>query len=96
VLYIMSELRSMGMSQVLRERGKATWMAAVSHPMVWQIGDGTLPLPAFRRDFGQDVPCLIDCGSQFWDMVYTAPPRGGCVIQEGVRPSCAQPESSRT
>jgi thiaminase (transcriptional activator TenA) len=60
VLHIMSELRSAGVSQVLRERGKATWMAAVSHPMVRQIGDGTLPHPTFRRYFEQNVPYLID------------------------------------
>jgi len=40
VLHIMSDLRGGGVSQVLRERGKSTWLAAVSHPMVRQIGDG--------------------------------------------------------
>jgi thiaminase (transcriptional activator TenA) len=60
VLHIMSDLRSMGVSQALRERGKATWMAAVSHPMVRQIGDGTLPHPTFRRYFEQNVPYLMD------------------------------------
>jgi thiaminase (transcriptional activator TenA) len=56
----MSDVRSMGISQALRERGKATWMAAVSHPMVRQIGDGTLPHPVFRRYFEQNVPYLLD------------------------------------
>lgn len=56
----MSDVRSMGVSQALRERGKATWMAAVSHPMVRQIGDGTLPHPVFRRYFEQNVPYLLD------------------------------------
>lgn len=60
VLHIMSDLRSAGVSQVLRERGKATWMAAISHPMVRQIGDGTLPHPTFRRYFEQNVPYLMD------------------------------------
>jgi len=44
VLHIMSDLCSTGVSQVLRERGEATWIAAISHPMVRQIGDGTLPV----------------------------------------------------
>jgi thiaminase (transcriptional activator TenA) len=60
VLHIMSGLRSMGVSRALRERGKATWLAAVSHPMVRQIGDGTLPHPVFRRYFEQNVPYLMD------------------------------------
>src|SRR6516165_10563604 len=60
VLHIMSDLRGGGVSQVLRERGKATWLAAVSHPMVRQIGDGTLPHPTFRRYFEQNVPYLMD------------------------------------
>lgn len=56
----MSDVRSMGVSHALRERGKATWMAAVSHPMVRQIGNGTLPHPTFRRYFEQNVPYLLD------------------------------------
>ena len=30
-------------SALLRERGAASWAAAVSHPMVAEIGAGTLP-----------------------------------------------------
>ena len=75
VLYIMSDLRSMGVSQVLRERGKATWMAAVSHPMVRQIGDGTLPHPAFRRYFEQNVPYLIDYARAIGLIIGKAPDR---------------------
>ena len=60
VLHIMSDLRGGGVSQVLRERGKSTWLAAVSHPMVRQIGDGTLPHPTFRRYFEQNVRYLED------------------------------------
>lgn len=50
----------MGVSEALRERGQATWMAAISHPMVRQIGDGTLPRATFRRYFEQNVPYLMD------------------------------------
>jgi thiaminase (transcriptional activator TenA) len=60
VLHIMSDLRSAGVSQALRERGSATWMAAINHPVVQQIAHGTLPHPMFRRYFEQNVPYLMD------------------------------------
>jgi hypothetical protein len=34
---------SQGASALLRERGAAAWSAAVSHPMVVEIGTGSLP-----------------------------------------------------
>lgn len=60
VLHIMSDVRPVRVSLALRERGKAGWMAAISHPMVRQIGDGTLPHPTFRRYFEQNVAYLAD------------------------------------
>jgi thiaminase/transcriptional activator TenA len=56
----MSDLRSAGVSHALRERGIATWSAAISHPMVQQIGDGTLPHDTFRRYFDQNVCYLLE------------------------------------
>ena len=47
-------------SDCLRERGKSVWMAATSHPMVRQIGDGTLPHESFRRYFEQNILYLED------------------------------------
>jgi thiaminase/transcriptional activator TenA len=47
-------------SAVLRERGAASWAAAVSHPMVAEIGAGTLPQETFRHYFGQNVLYLED------------------------------------
>jgi len=44
----------------LRERGKSAWTAATSHPMVRQIGDGTLPHESFRRYFEQNILYLED------------------------------------
>jgi thiaminase (transcriptional activator TenA) len=38
----------MSESARLRERGAATWAAAVAHPMVSEIGAGTLPHETFR------------------------------------------------
>jgi thiaminase (transcriptional activator TenA) len=60
VLHIMSETGCSRISSDLRERGRPVWMAAISHPMVKQIGDGTLPYPTFRRYFEQNVLYLGD------------------------------------
>src|SRR5260370_32319854 len=55
VLRIMSEADGSRISLDLRERGKPAWTAATSHPMVRQIGEGTLPYETFRRYFQQNV-----------------------------------------
>jgi len=60
VLHIMSETWPDGVSARLRERGAATWTAATSHPMVRQIGAGTLPHATFRRYFEQNILYLGD------------------------------------
>jgi thiaminase/transcriptional activator TenA len=44
----------------LRERGAASWAAAVSHPMVAEIGVGSLPHETFRCYFEQNVLYLED------------------------------------
>jgi thiaminase (transcriptional activator TenA) len=48
----------MSESARLRERGAATWAAAVAHPMVSEIGAGTLPHETFRFYFEQNVQYL--------------------------------------
>lgn len=60
VLHIMSEAREYGFSARLRERGAASWAAATGHPMVRQIGAGTLPHETFRRYFEQNILYLGD------------------------------------
>ena len=45
-------------SSRLRERGAPTWAAAVSHPMVAEIGAGTLPHATFRGYFEQNIQYL--------------------------------------
>lgn len=45
-------------SQRLRARGATYWEAAVGHPMVEEIGAGTLPHDTFRFYFEQNVPYL--------------------------------------
>jgi len=47
-------------SALLRERGAAIWSAAVSHPMVAEIGAGSLPHETFRYYFEQNVRYLED------------------------------------
>ncbi len=49
-----------GASAVLCERGAAAWSAAVSHPMVAEIGAGSLPHETFRYYFQQNVLYLAD------------------------------------
>ena len=39
----------------LKQRGAAVWAAALGHPMVAEIGAGTLPHPVFRFYFEQNV-----------------------------------------
>jgi thiaminase/transcriptional activator TenA len=51
---------SASLSTGLRERGAAAWAAATGHPMVRQIGAGTLPYQTFRRYFEQNVLYLAD------------------------------------
>src|SRR5215472_11454021 len=60
VLHIMSETACSRVSLDLRERGRPVWAAAVSHPMVRQIGEGTLPYQTFRRYFEQNIMYLQD------------------------------------
>ena len=45
----------MSESRRLRERGASQWAAAIAHPMVAEIGAGTLPHAAFRFYFEQNL-----------------------------------------
>jgi thiaminase/transcriptional activator TenA len=53
-----TESRRQPESQRLRERGAATWAAAVGHPMVAAIGAGTLAHETFRFYFEQNIQYL--------------------------------------
>jgi thiaminase/transcriptional activator TenA len=44
-----------GESSRLKERGAAEWAAAIAHPMVAEIGAGTLPHETFRFYFEQNI-----------------------------------------
>jgi thiaminase len=63
-------------SQRLKARGADGWAAAVAHPMVAEIGAGSLPHATFRFYF--DRPATSDAFDRstryklaFWQMAYT-------------------------
>jgi thiaminase (transcriptional activator TenA) len=49
-----------GVASILHEQGAEAWDAAVRHPMVRGIADGSLPHETFRRYFMQNVLYLED------------------------------------
>jgi thiaminase/transcriptional activator TenA len=63
------------MSRELRERGRPAWAAAISHPMVRQIGAGTLPHEVFRRYFAQNILYLEDYARSIGLIIGKAPDR---------------------
>jgi thiaminase/transcriptional activator TenA len=73
VLRIMSEAGASRVSVELRERGKPAWRSATGHPMVQQIGAGTLPHETFRRYFEQNVLYLGDYARAIGLIIAKAP-----------------------
>ena len=47
-------------SSRLKERGASQWAAAIAHPMVAEIGAGTLPHPTFRFYFEQNLLTCVN------------------------------------
>jgi thiaminase (transcriptional activator TenA) len=62
-------------SALLHESGADAWAAAITHPMVREIADGTLPHETFRRYFTQNVLYLEDYGRAIALIVGKAPDR---------------------
>ena len=62
-------------SQVLHDAGAAAWHAAVSHPMVLAIADGSLPHATFHRYFTQNVLYLEDYARAIGLIMAKAPDR---------------------
>lgn len=75
VLHIMSEMPRSSVSRDLHERGKPAWAAATSHPMVRQIGAGSLPQEIFRRYFEQNILYLEDYARSIGLIIGKAPDR---------------------
>src|SRR3984957_5347087 len=67
-------------SAVLRERGAASWAAAVSHPMVAEIGAGSLPHETFRYYFEQNVLYLEDYARAIALIIGRAPDLAGVTV----------------
>lgn len=71
----MAPARSAGASSVLHGRGAAAWDAAIHHPMVKGIADGSLPHETFRWYFTQNVLYLEDYARAIGVIVGKAPDR---------------------
>ncbi len=65
----------MTVSARLQEAGAGAWTAAVTHPMVRAIADGTLPHETFRRYFAQNVLYLEEYARAIGLIVAKAPDR---------------------
>lgn len=50
----------MSLIQSLRQQYHQLWERMVTHPFVYEMGEGTLPVPAFRRYFLQDYVFVND------------------------------------
>jgi thiaminase (transcriptional activator TenA) len=64
-----------GITSMLRERGADAWAAAVEHPMVKGIADGSLSHETFRRYFIQNVLYLEEYARAIGIIVGKAPDR---------------------
>jgi thiaminase/transcriptional activator TenA len=65
-----------GVASILHEQGADAWDAAVRHPMVRGIADGSLPHETFRRYFTQNVLYLEEYARAIGIIVGKAPDRG--------------------
>jgi thiaminase (transcriptional activator TenA) len=72
----MSQAPARRVSVLLHEVGTDAWAAAVTHPMVRAIADGTLPHETFRRYFTQNVLYLEEYARAIALIVAKAPDRG--------------------
>jgi thiaminase (transcriptional activator TenA) len=75
----MSEGRA-GVASILHEQGSDAWQAAVNHPMVRDIADGSLPHEAFRRYFTQNVLYLEEYARAIGLIVGKAPDRDAVTV----------------
>jgi thiaminase/transcriptional activator TenA len=71
----MLETRSRRVSLVLHEAGAKAWARATEHPMVREIGRGSLPHETFRGYFEQNVLYLEDYARAIGAILAKAPDR---------------------
>ena len=72
-------------SQRLKARGAAAWAAAVAHPMVAEIGAGTLPHETFRFYFEQNLGYLHEYARAIALTVAGTGPAGAYAAGTGAR-----------
>ena len=68
-----------GVASILHERGAEAWDAAVRHPMVRSIADGSLPHETFRRYFMQNVLYLEEYARAIGIILGKAPDRDAII-----------------
>jgi thiaminase (transcriptional activator TenA) len=73
-------LRSTGAASILQAQGSDAWEAAIRHPMVLEIADGSLPHDTFRRYFTQNVLYLEEYARAIGVIVGKAPDRDAVTI----------------
>ena len=69
-----------GVSSRLHDQGADAWAAAIEHPMVKAIGDGSLPHETFRRYFMQNVLYLEEYARAIGLVAGKAPDRDALTI----------------
>jgi thiaminase/transcriptional activator TenA len=76
----MAARTGLGVASKLHEQGADAWAAAVQHPMVKRIADGSLPHETFRRYFMQNVLYLEEYARAIGIIVGKAPDRDSVTI----------------
>lgn len=76
----MSARTGLSVASMLHDQGAESWAAAVEHPMVKGIADGSLPHETFRRYFTQNVLYLEEYARAIGIIVGKAPDRDSVTI----------------
>jgi len=74
---------AVGVASLLHEQGAEAWEAAVRHPMVKGIADGSLPHETFRRYFTQNVLYLEEYARAIGTVIGKAPDRDAVTVLTG-------------
>ena len=82
-------------SRVLHDAGAAAWHAAVAHPMVAAIADGSLPHATFHRYFTQNVLYLEDYARAIGLIMAKAPDRDAIAVLLRFQSQIVKTEISR-
>lgn len=88
----MLDTRAERVSSVLLEAGAPAWKAATQHPMVQEIGNGSLPHVKFRHYFEQNVLYLEDYARAIGLLVGKAPDRDAIDVLSGFLAQIVQTE----